>query len=97
MDRAVLIGQGRSLNVAAALGPTHLNQTTPSRDSSAAAPGRIEPLDVVIRLHIEAALAETYGRVDGPFGAAGLLRINPHTLRARMRKLKINWQSFRRT
>jgi hydrogenase-4 transcriptional activator len=97
MDRAVLIGQGRSLNVAAALGPTHLNQTTPSRDSSAAAPGRIEPLDVVIRRHIEAALAETYGRVEGPFGAAGLLRINPHTLRARMRKLKITWQSFRRT
>jgi hypothetical protein len=23
------------------------------------------------------------------------LRINPHTLRARMRKLKIDWRSFR--
>ena len=82
--------------MAAALGPTHLNQTAPTRDSTAASPARIEPLDAVIRRHIEAALAETHGRVEGPFGAAGLLRINPHTLRARMRKLKINWQSFRR-
>jgi hypothetical protein len=24
-----------------------------------------------------------------------MLRINPHTLRARMRKLKINWRGFR--
>jgi len=97
MDRAVLIGQGRSLNVAAALGPTHLNQSAPARDSNAGQPARIEPLDIVIRRHIEAALAETHGRVEGRFGAAGLLRINPHTLRARMRKLKIDWQSFRRT
>jgi hypothetical protein len=28
-------------------------------------------------------------------GAAALLRINPHTLRARMRKLRIDWSRFR--
>ena len=50
---------------------------------------------MVIRRHIEAALRETHGRVEGPHGAARLLRINPHTLRARMRKLKIDWRSFR--
>jgi len=55
----------------------------------------IEPLDVVVRRHIEAALAETRGRVEGPFGAARRLQVNPHTLRARMRKLKIAWRSFR--
>ena len=49
----------------------------------------------MIRVHIEAALAATNGRVEGPHGAARLLRINPHTLRARMRKLKIDWRSFR--
>jgi hydrogenase-4 transcriptional activator len=97
MDRAVLIGQGRSLNVAAALGPVgSLNHPAPARGGASAAPTRIEPLDVIIRRHIEAALAETHGRVEGPAGAARLLRINPHTLRARMRKLKINWQAFRR-
>jgi transcriptional regulator with GAF, ATPase, and Fis domain len=48
-----------------------------------------------MRAHIEAALRVTQGRVEGPRGAARLLAINPHTLRARMRKLKINWTSFR--
>ena len=68
--------------------------------STARAPERpraagIEPLDAVIRRHIEAALQRTHGRVEGPYGAARLLRINPHTLRARMRKLKIDWKAFR--
>ncbi len=94
MDRAVLIGQGRSLSVTAALGlstrPSHTQMQTTERSSRG-----IEPLDDVIRRHIEAALRETHGRVEGPFGAARLLRINPHTLRARMRKLKIDWQGFR--
>ena len=94
MDRAVLIGQGRSLSVTAALGLSRPGAAaTTAREP--ASPGRIEPLDDVIRRHIEAALRETHGRVEGKFGAARLLRINPHTLRARMRKLKVNWQSFR--
>ena len=58
-------------------------------------PDEIEPLDDVVRAHIERALAATLGRVDGPFGAARLLRINPHTLRARMRKLGVDWRRYR--
>ncbi len=58
-------------------------------------PDEIEPLDEVVRKHIARALAATHGRVDGPFGAARLLRINPHTLRARMRKLGVEWRRFR--
>jgi transcriptional regulator with GAF, ATPase, and Fis domain len=95
MDRAVLIGQGRALSVTAALGlstrPANAQVQVPGAVSS----GVIEPLDIVIRRHIEAALGETHGRVEGPYGAARLLRINPHTLRARMRKLKIDWRGFR--
>jgi len=45
--------------------------------------------------HIEAALARTRGRVEGPGGAARLLAINPHTLRARMRKLGVEARRFR--
>ena len=45
--------------------------------------------------HIEAALAPTRGRIEGPFGAARALGVNPHTLRARMRKLGIDWRRFR--
>jgi len=96
MDRAVLIGQGRTLNVVAALGQSGpFNPTAPLRSEEYAGQTTIEPLDTVIRRHIERALRETRGRVEGPHGAARLLRINPHTLRARMRKLRIHWQSFR--
>jgi transcriptional regulator with GAF, ATPase, and Fis domain len=95
MDRAVLIGQGRELNVVAALGGAPTSHPPPSRASGLLPHVSIEPLDTIVRRHIEAALAETHGRVEGPHGAARLLRINPHTLRARMRKLKINWRGFR--
>ena len=96
MDRAVLIGQGRALNVGAALGlSTRVDTVARTRASVPQSASSIEPLDVVIRRHIEAALAATHGRVEGLYGAARLLKINPHTLRARMRKLKINWRGFR--
>jgi transcriptional regulator with GAF, ATPase, and Fis domain len=98
MDRAVLIGQGRTLNVAAALGgqdATRIADAQPSSEPGPSRRGAIEPLDVAMRRHIEAALDHTHGRVEGPHGAARLLRINPHTLRARMRKLKIDWRRFR--
>jgi DNA-binding NtrC family response regulator len=49
----------------------------------------------VIRQHIEAALSVARGRIEGRQGAAALLQINPHTLRAKMRKLGIDWASFR--
>ncbi len=55
----------------------------------------IAPLDEAMREHIEKALVVCKGRIEGPFGAAALLRINPHTLRARMRKLGIDWRRFR--
>src|SRR5829696_1110887 len=88
MDRAVLIGQGHSLSVGAALGqgpraaPANSGRRgVQGRHVGDAAPvpaGDIEPLDVVMRRHIEAALGATHGRVEGLHGAARVLRINPH-------------------
>jgi hydrogenase-4 transcriptional activator len=96
MDRAVLVGQGRELNVRAALGRnTRPAPTTLANHADDIQPATIEPLDVVVRRHIETALRATYGRVEGPHGASRLLQINPHTLRARMRKLKIDRRQFR--
>jgi hypothetical protein len=46
-------------------------------------------------MHLEAALTKTGGQIEGSAGAAELLRINPHTLRARMRKLGVDWKRFR--
>lgn len=96
MDRAVLIGQGRVLDVHASLGIGHRPNPTATRRDMSLSPGTgIEPLNVVIRRHIETALAASHGRVEGRRGAAKVLGVNPHTLRARMRKLKIDWARFR--
>jgi transcriptional regulator with GAF, ATPase, and Fis domain len=96
MERAVLIGQGRTIDVRGSLGLGGRSAARPSSRASEPAPkARVEPLDVVIRRHIETALAETHGRVEGPHGAALLLKVNPHTLRARMRKLGIDWRIYR--
>lgn len=48
-----------------------------------------------MRAHISEALKRTSGQIEGPAGAAALLGLNPHTLRGKMRKLKIDWASYR--
>jgi len=96
MERAVLIGQGRTLEVASALGlGARASGAQPARGAEPPPAAGIEPLDVVVRRHVEAALSATRGRIEGPAGAARLLGVNPHTLRARMRKLNIAWRAFR--
>ena len=65
------------------------------QEAMLAGPAPLAPLDEAMRRHIEAALRRSLGRIEGPFGAAALLKINPHTLRARMRKLGIDWRRFR--
>jgi transcriptional regulator with GAF, ATPase, and Fis domain len=98
LDRAVLLGEGQVLDVAGALGRRPVPALPGAGPRASAAPAApIDPLDVVIVRHIQAALRATHGRVEGPHGAARLLRINPHTLRAKMRKLGIDWRGFRRS
>jgi DNA-binding NtrC family response regulator len=95
IERAVILGNGARLEVAKALG------VAPGAASSPRPPARAEPgetfatLDQAVSRHIEAALARTHGRIEGRGGAAELLGINPHTLRARMRKLALDWRRFR--
>jgi hydrogenase-4 transcriptional activator len=112
IDRAVILGAGRGLDVATALGlsrqqesapspaeePTMyevIPETVPLLDTATPPPRDIVPLSVAMRQHIERALAATRGRIEGRRGAADLLQINPHTLRARMRKLGIDADRFR--
>lgn len=52
-------------------------------------------LDQAMAKHIERALEQTQGRIEGKGGAAELLDINPHTLRSRMKKLGVEWNRFR--
>jgi hydrogenase-4 transcriptional activator len=137
IERAAILGSGRRLEVAKALGSYEgdvagrpladalatggvrpITDTIPSLRSTAlhsvgpvssgpphhagaipmngtTAPAELAPLGAAMVSHIERALVATHGRIEGPFGAAKLLGINPHTLRARMRKLGIDWARFR--
>jgi hydrogenase-4 transcriptional activator len=98
IDRAALLGGGLRLAVEQALGAAvaPAAQVPEVRlGGQARAPEVIVPLDRAMRGHIERALEHTRGRIEGAGGAAQLLRINPHTLRARMRKLGIDWSRYR--
>jgi transcriptional regulator with GAF, ATPase, and Fis domain len=99
IDRAAILGNGKRLEVAQALGTTPTaTSTPPERATPSASPQvskEILSLDAAMRQHIERALTITRGRIEGRNGAAAILKINPHTLRARMRKLGIDWDKFR--
>jgi len=116
IDRAAILGDGKRLDVATALGvgansphkapaggraarlggnSTRWGGSSTADPTDASSTATIEPLDVAIRRHIESALAAAGGRIEGRQGAAAMLKINPHTLRAKMRKLGIDWARFR--
>jgi transcriptional regulator with GAF, ATPase, and Fis domain len=97
IERAAILGEGRQLEVARALGVSP-KFTAPGFAAPApglAASSATASLEDVTRMHIEAALRQCRGRVEGPFGAARLLELNPHTLRSKMRKLGIEGKRFK--
>jgi hydrogenase-4 transcriptional activator len=104
IDRAAILGDGKTLEIAKALGTgaplapfveVAAGRGITMLDQPPQAAASIVTLDAAMREHIERALAATRGRIEGRYGAAALLRINPHTLRARMRKLGVDWGRFR--
>ena len=100
IERAAILGNGGPLDIPTALGAGVAPNAAPAvtladaSDSAGADPDD-ETLDNVIRRRIEITLGRCLGRIEGPFGAARRLGVNPHTLRARMRRLGINWSRFR--
>ena len=105
IDRAVLLGGGERLALTESLDCFQQEEplgavipTVPVEllsDSTGMSGEPFLSLDDVVRQHIESALSRSRGIIEGPRGAAMLLAINPHTLRARMRKLDIDWTKFR--
>jgi transcriptional regulator with GAF, ATPase, and Fis domain len=114
MERAAILGEGKTLEVARALGVAYIpgptQGTKAGQSQFISSPGAPHPalfameskttpefatLNDAMTRQIEQALLRTQGRIEGPYGAARILGINPHTLRARMRKLGINWRRFR--
>ena len=102
IDRAAILGNGQRLEVAKALGVSG-ELLVVSGETAEPLATRHSPLtthqpatlNAAIKEHIERALAATRGRIEGRRGAAAMLGINPHTLRAKMRKLGLEWSRFR--
>jgi transcriptional regulator with GAF, ATPase, and Fis domain len=84
IERAAVLGAGRRLEVARALGssiPTSAGAVAAMRQEA------VRTLDEVNREAIQHALRVHEGRIDGPRGAARALGIHANTLRSRMQKL----------
>ncbi len=91
INRAILLGEVTgSLQIATALGPvTQESGISVVQEPNDSASGADETLETVIRNHIQRIVLECHSRIDGPFGAAKRLGLNPSTLRSKMRKLNI--------
>src|SRR5262249_39647486 len=104
IERAVIMSPDSELEVAAEALPA-ITETAPGR-SVGLTPGRPlvrdsigsagnEPLalEEIERRHIIEMLNRSNWKIDGPNGAAGLLKLNPSTLRSRIKKLGIRRSS----
>jgi formate hydrogenlyase transcriptional activator len=88
IERSVILAEGGTLRIDANM----LGATEPRK---AAADGHV--LRQNEKELIEAALAETKGRIAGPHGAAARLHIPASTLESKVRALKIDKYKFRST
>jgi transcriptional regulator with PAS, ATPase and Fis domain len=89
IERSVIISDSENLSV----DESWLAGRAPAADSATAP--LAEKLAAQEREMIEAALAESNGRVSGPRGAAAKLGIPQSTLDSKIKALKINKQRFR--
>jgi transcriptional regulator with PAS, ATPase and Fis domain len=78
LARAIVLCPGNTLDMP--LGAT---------ESSAAAGNQSHSMEAAERKHIESVLASTGWVVEGAKGAAAVLKMNPSTLRSRMRRLGV--------
>lgn len=88
IERAVILCTSNMLEIGGELLGA---SATPSTATSSTFAGSLEDVE---RAHIVATLARTKGVVNGNDGAAGILKINPSTLRSRMRKLGITRKDY---
>ncbi len=82
-------GKTRHAHSPPAPGPAAHGSTASQKNGGG--PSIIQPatLDAVEREHILHVLEQTQWRIEGPWGAAARLGLNPSTLRGRLRKLRI--------
>jgi formate hydrogenlyase transcriptional activator len=101
IERAVVLAQGPLLTLDPDLLPAREPGGAPAeaRPGAAAAaprppapapPPGLPTLEEMERRHILAALERSRGVIEGPAGAAAILKLHPNTLRSRMKKLHIS-------
>ncbi len=95
IERAAILGEGRRLDLARALGMPASGRGSPSPIHEVDQGDAFLTLEAAMREHIARALVRSRGRIEGDAGAARLLALHPNTLRSRMRKLGIRWETFR--
>jgi transcriptional regulator with GAF, ATPase, and Fis domain len=83
VERALILGHGGPLTFEGLALPVRTETTKSSGEAAPVA------FDDVAESHIRDVLRTTGGKVHGPGGAAEMLRMNPSTLRYKMRKLGI--------
>jgi formate hydrogenlyase transcriptional activator len=93
IERSVILSSGDVFSVDGSWLPNKSNASAPQVTASASSDGEIASRSE--RQIIEAALAETRGRVSGPLGAAAKLGIPPSTLDHRIKALKIDKTQFK--
>jgi transcriptional regulator with GAF, ATPase, and Fis domain len=104
IERAAVLARGNAIRVDWILsypgtgqpsGPFAKVDSSPSASGAGGtAPGESQSLEAVERNHIIAVLKRTRGVIEGPQGAAKLLKMNASTTRFRMRKLGITRADF---
>jgi transcriptional regulator with GAF, ATPase, and Fis domain len=82
IERALIVSAGKPLEILSDFAQEE-NSFRPITGS------RFLTLEELTRKHLQAALEQTNGRIEGEDGAARLLGLNPSTLRSKLRKFKI--------
>ena len=96
IERAVILSSGPDLELPSALIPaiavgpsTSSFQAHPGAESGSASTSAARSLAMTEKEQIIAVLKQSKWRIAGPHGAAAILKINPSTLRSRMKKLGV--------
>jgi len=87
LERSVILAEGPVLEIDPTMLPSPLSTAEAAPPTPATTPGSLPSLEEVERLHILAALERTGWVIDGPRGAASILKLHPNTLRSRMDRL----------
>jgi transcriptional regulator with GAF, ATPase, and Fis domain len=96
IERAVILSNGPDLEVAAGLISAiavtpgdDASQARPGAESSGASTSADRSLAHTEKERIIEVLKQTKWRIEGPNGAAAILKVNPSTLRSRIKKLGV--------